>query len=266
MIHHVHGIIKEMLDGKVYAISMEKTYQSYAVESCKSTGGKLYEPKNAITYDKVVKFAIRNGVTDFWLGIKFHQGKFVYQSDNYPLGQWKDWGYGHDDKKSSKHDYPKCDCVIGKRHEPSSSNYHKWCCHLCSSLEHYVCEYCASQLNIHFLQNNLLEGTYIRRKSSSTFYWNQVEGTGTLIFNIHDCWILTNERKKGSDFIKACKQNSCPNELNNWEIWENNSWVSYNDNLSINPILIKTGMYYLLRHQQQKKMKQQPTYPFVLLL
>ena len=243
MIHHVHGFMKEMLDGKVYAISMEKTYQSYAVESCKSTGGKLYEPKNAITYDKVVKFVIRNGITDFWLGIKSHQGKFVYQSDNYPLGQWQNWGYGYDDKKPSKYDYPKCDCVIGKRHEPSSSNHHKWCCHLCSSLEHYVCEYCASQLNIHFLQNNLLEGTYIRRKSSSTFYWNQVEGTGTLIFNIYDCWILSG-RENGSDFINACKHNSCPNELNNWKIWENNSWISFKNNLSINPMLIKAGIIY----------------------
>ena len=233
MIHHVRGFIKEMFDGKVYAISTEKTIQSYAVESCKSTGGKLYEPKNAITHDKVVKFAIRNGVANFWLGIKFHQGKFVYQSDNFPLGQWKNWGYQND----------KCDCVIGKTYF-ASSLYDKWYCQLCSIHEQYVCEYCASQLNIHFMQNNSLEGTYIRPKSSTVWVWDQVEGTGTLEFNIHDCWILTNERKKRSDFIKACKQNSCPNELNNWEIWENNSWVSYNTNLSINPMLIKGGIIY----------------------
>ena len=53
MIHHIHGldvVQNEIIDGKVYTINMEKTSQSDAVKSCKNSGGKLYEPKDAITY------------------------------------------------------------------------------------------------------------------------------------------------------------------------------------------------------------------------
>ena len=227
MIHHIHGldVVQNEIDGKVYTISMEKTTQSDAVKSCKNSGGKLYEPKDAKTYDKVVKFAERNGVTDFWLGIKVREGKSVYQSDNNPLG-WKIFGYGH----------PKFECVFGKK-KSSSSSYHMWYSQLCSSHEHYVCESCPSNLYIHS-KNSLLEGTYTRISStSSTFYWAQVDGPGTIKLNDYDIWVI----EGGADFIKSSERIYCPNEAKKWEIWQNNSFISYND-LYIN--LLKPGNIY----------------------
>ena len=137
VINHIHGLVpSEEIGGKHYSFHNSRKRQHDASSACRNEGGKLYEPMDRPTYDKIVEFAKQYIKDDFWLGINdaSFEGKFVYQSENSPL-LWNDtekeyWAPGHPKNYGQKED-----CVVGSR----KYNY-KWCNQACTYTAYYVCE------------------------------------------------------------------------------------------------------------------------------
>lgn len=108
-INHIHGsasTIKE-IDGKSYSFHTDYKGQHQASSACRKEGGKLFEPRNRSTYEKVMNEV---GFNNIWLGINDDalEGNFVYQSDNSVLLLNDLWASGH--PKNSDHNE---DCVVG---------------------------------------------------------------------------------------------------------------------------------------------------------
>ena len=131
-INRIHGLAPttKEIDGKYYTFHSDKKGQHQASSACREEGGKLYEPRNSFTYDKVMNEAEFDNI---WLGINdiALEGKFVYQSDSSELLLNDYWTPGH--PKISDHNE---DCVVGKR----KYNY-KLYNQGCGFVENYVCEY-----------------------------------------------------------------------------------------------------------------------------
>ena len=56
-INHIHGSASttKEIDGKCYSFHTGKKGQYGASSACRKEGGKLYEPQNRLTYDKVMR-------------------------------------------------------------------------------------------------------------------------------------------------------------------------------------------------------------------
>ena len=79
------------------------------MKTCKSLGGKLFEPKSASVNKAVLAFARTKGIPigrGIWIGIhdKTNEGKFTYESDGKPI-VWKKWNSGEPNNMFSE------DCV-----------------------------------------------------------------------------------------------------------------------------------------------------------
>jgi hypothetical protein len=132
--------LREQISGKSYTFHNDGKTQQDAVEAClKLPGGKLYEPKDANVFQKIVEMASKRGINHFWLGIndKSNEGNFVYQSDNSPI-VFDFWANGEPNNKVHTAD------GVEQEHCVASKYYinHKWNDQKCNCCRFsYVCEY-----------------------------------------------------------------------------------------------------------------------------
>ena len=91
---------------KRYLIVRSRRNNARAKAFCRSRKGKLFEPKSASDYNRVVALARRQRVRRFWIGIhdKTKEGRFTYESDGKPI-VWKKWNSGEPNNMFSE------DCV-----------------------------------------------------------------------------------------------------------------------------------------------------------
>ena len=72
------------ISNKMYYFSTEKKTFNDASMFCKSEANeaKLFEPKTMIENRQVSSMAVsKGGINDFWIGLKFQEDKFAYESD-----------------------------------------------------------------------------------------------------------------------------------------------------------------------------------------
>ena len=94
------------IDGKTYLFVNSTLSFEDAANHCNTLGGKLFEPQNLATYEKVYEIAKKFGTLG-WIGIEDlkHEGEFVYHSTQKAISfsQWRStqpdnnsyYGYEH---------------------------------------------------------------------------------------------------------------------------------------------------------------------------
>ena len=120
--------------GEYFIHEEGRTYVE-AVQSCKSWGGRLFEPKTPQANAEVFKLAKAQGISTYWLGIHDvnNEGNFVYDSDGKAIG-WTNWRSGEPNDFNQQED-----CVMVSAPRAEAGKWNDFCCNS-NCVRAFVCE------------------------------------------------------------------------------------------------------------------------------
>ena len=122
-----------LFDEKLYEFNDDLLTYSNALRICKENGGKMFEPKNELVYNNIVKISKEKALGNIWIGINdlSNEGNFVYNSDNSDV-IWTYWSDSNPDDYKGKEDCVETEWKFGEG---------KWNDVSCNSLRAFVCEF-----------------------------------------------------------------------------------------------------------------------------